>query len=515
MLTCPSCGGVNPAEASFCMGCATPLGAATAPETRKIVTALFCDLVGSTTLGERLDPEVLRRYLDRYFAAMREAVERHGGRVEKFIGTRSQRCSGCPSRTRTTRCGRCGRGGDAGAPGSAQHRFADPALPPWIGITTGEVLVPGGGAPLIGDAMNTASRLQSTAEPGSVVIGEPTWRLVRDAVVAEPVEPLALKGKTEPVQAYRVVNVASLSPLRTRRLDAPMVGRKRESDCSSRHTTAPPLTGPASCSRSSAQPEPARAGWSRSSCAHVDGDAETSRGRCLAYGEAITWYPVTEALRGALGLSEFADADVVRSAIHEAVGEEEHAPAIEANLARLFGAGEGGAPEETAWAIRLIPRVRRGSDRSCRFRRHPLGRGSVLRPRRARRRLEPDASILLLCMARPDLVDERPTWGRRRTNATTISRPALGRRVRELIACRARFVGPCPRRSGTGSPHVAEGNPLYRRGDAADAGRRRAARRGGRRRGTPLDGSGQTCRRPRPADDRGPPVGTTGPAHRS
>ncbi len=392
MLTCPSCGGANPAEASFCMRCATPLSAAAAAhEVRKTITALFCDLVGSTTLVERLDPEVLRPYLDRYFAAMREAVERHGGRVEKFIGDAVAAVFGLPVAHEDDAL-RAVRAGVEMQERMVSLNTGSPIpLAARIGITTGEMLVPGGGAPLIGDAMNTASRLQSSAEPGSVVIGEPTWRLVRDAVVAEPVEPLALKGKAEPVHAYRVVQVASLSPMRTRRLDAPMVGRKRESRlleqayeraATDRACQLFTVLGTAGAGKSRLVEE--------FLYAHADGDAEILRGRCLPYGEAITWYPITEALRGVLGLSDFADADVVRSAIHEAVGAEEYGPAIEANLARLFVAGEGGVPEEAFWAIRQIPQGPcEGAPGRARLRRHPLGRADVLRPRRARRRLEP------------------------------------------------------------------------------------------------------------------------------
>ena len=156
--------------------------------------------------------------------------------------------------------------------------------------------------------------------------------------------------------------------------------------------------------------------------AHADDDAEILRGRCLPYGEGITWYPVTEALRGALDLPEFAEADAIRAAIQAAVAGEEHAAAIEANLARLFAAGEGGAPEETFWAIRRFL--------ESRGREHPLvlvlddihwGEPMFLDFVEHVADWSRDAAILLLCMARPDLLDVRPAWGGGKTNATTIS----------------------------------------------------------------------------------------------
>jgi class 3 adenylate cyclase len=229
MLTCPACGRANPTAASFCMGCGGLLGAtATAHETRKTVTALFCDLVGSTTLGETHDPEVLRGALERYFDIVRAAVERHGGRVEKYVGDAVNGVFGLPAAHEddALRAVRAGVEIQAGLAGL--NATSAVPLAARVGIHTGEVLAPGTGRPLIGDTMNTAARLQSGAEPGSVVIGEPTWRLVRDAVVAAPLEAFALKGKAEPVAAYRVLRVASGSPMRTRRLDAPMVGRARE-----------------------------------------------------------------------------------------------------------------------------------------------------------------------------------------------------------------------------------------------------------------------------------------------
>ena len=235
MHVCSNCGKENPAEASFCMICGMPLGAsASVPEKRKTVTALFCDLVGSTSLGERHDPETLRPVLQRYFDEMRGAVERHGGRVEKFIGDAVVAIFGLPvahedDALRAVRAG------------VEMHErlktFCDGSPIPLaarIGITTGEVLVPGDDTPIIGDAMNTASRLQTAAEPGAVLIGEPTWRLVRDAVAAEAIEPLRARGKAEPVPAWRVLRVRPV----TSRNETPFVGRDRHMAMLEEATTA-------------------------------------------------------------------------------------------------------------------------------------------------------------------------------------------------------------------------------------------------------------------------------------
>ncbi|HLA92980.1 MAG TPA: adenylate/guanylate cyclase domain-containing protein, partial [Actinomycetota bacterium] len=311
MLICPNCERENPDEAAFCMACATRLEAA-APtrEVRKTVTALFCDLVGSTTLAERHDPEVLRPLLQRYFEEMRAAVERHGGTVEKFIGDAVVAVFGMPQvheddALRAVR-----------AAVEMRERLVAPADGPVglagrIGITTGEVLVAGPEQPLIGDTMNMAARLQTAAEPGEILIGEPTFRLVQDAVVAEPVEPLVLKGKAEPVPAYRLVQVASLSPMRTRRLDAPMVGRAREGalleqafdrTVSDRACQLFTVLGAAGAGKSRLVEE---------FLSGLEG-ADVMRGRCRPYGEGITYFPVAEAMKEALGLADFDDESSVR-----------------------------------------------------------------------------------------------------------------------------------------------------------------------------------------------------------
>ena len=224
MLICSSCGTENPDGAKFCNECATPLDASATPHAfRKIVTALFCDLVGSTTLGEQHDPEVLRPILERYFTEMRSAVERHGGRVEKFIGDAVVAIFGLPVAHEDDALRAVRAGMDMQERMQTLNEASSIPLSARIGITTGEVLVPGDGKPIIGDAMNTASRLQSGASPGSVLIGEPTWRLVRDAVVAEAVEPLNAKGKAEPVPAWRVLEVHPVAA----RIETPLVGRDR------------------------------------------------------------------------------------------------------------------------------------------------------------------------------------------------------------------------------------------------------------------------------------------------
>src|SRR5918911_1883643 len=193
MRVCPSCGREIGGDFAFCPRCGAELAARPAREQRRTVTVLFCDVAGSTSLGESVDPEALRALLARYFERMKGVVERHGGSVEKFIGDAVMAVFGVPvvhedDAFRAVRA-------------AVEMRAAFPALgcEGRIGVTTGEVVTGTSERLATGDAVNVAARLEQAAAPGEVLIGGGTLALVRDAVVAEPMEPLRLKGKSEPV----------------------------------------------------------------------------------------------------------------------------------------------------------------------------------------------------------------------------------------------------------------------------------------------------------------------------
>ena len=204
-------------------------------ESRKIVTIVFTDVTGSTALGEQLDPEAMRRVMDRYFAEMRTVLERHGGTVEKFIGDAVMAVFGIPvvhedDALRALRAASEMRERLA-ALNSELSAERGVTIAVRTGVNTGEVVAgdPGQGqAFATGDAVNVAARLEQAAAPGQILIGPQTHRLVREAVRAEAVAPLDLKGKAEPVEAWRLVEVLPYAPAFSRRIDAPFVGRERE-----------------------------------------------------------------------------------------------------------------------------------------------------------------------------------------------------------------------------------------------------------------------------------------------
>ena len=388
---------------------------------RKVVSVLFCDVTGSTELGERLDPEALRVVLAGYFEQMRAVVERHGGTVEKFIGDAVMAVFGVPvvhedDALRAVRA-------------AVEMRDALPELGVRgrIGVMTGEVVTGTAERLVTGDAVNVAARLEQAAPVGEVLIGEPMLALVRDAVVVEPMEPLSLKGKAEFVLAYRLLGVRDVPE---RRQDAPFVGRSRELALiqeawdrvrSGERCELVTVVGDAGVGKSRLAAE-----------ALATIDATIVRGRCLPYGEGITYWPVVEVLKR---LSVLPSEEAVSVAIGSLLGETD-TPA---------------SAEEMAWAFRKTLELAAAEG--------PLvvvfddiqwGEETFLDLIEHVALLSSGASILLYCMARPELTERRAAW------PVTIRLEPLGDEdVDELISDRA--SGELRHRIAT----AAAGNPLF------------------------------------------------------
>src|SRR6266705_4926810 len=197
-MVCANCGHENSDAARFCEACAAALGSGSG-ERRKVVSVLFCDVVGSTALGELMDPEALGALLARYFDRMREVVERHGGSVEKFIGDAVMAVFGVPVVHEDDALRACR------AAVEMREAFAGLGVEGRIGVSTGEVVTGTEERLATGDVLNVAARLQQAAQPGEVLIAAATRVLVGGAVDVERVEPLLLKGKSEPVPAFRLL----------------------------------------------------------------------------------------------------------------------------------------------------------------------------------------------------------------------------------------------------------------------------------------------------------------------
>ncbi len=328
-------------------------------QARKTVTLLFCDVTGSTALGEQLDPESLRDVIQRYFAEMRAVIERHGGTVEKFIGDAVMAVFGVPTvheddALRAVRA--------AAEMQSALTVLNEDLERDWrvriqarIGVNTGEVVAadPQTGSSFVsGDAVNVAARLEQAAEPGEILLGEPTYRLVRTAVIAEPLAPLALKGKVEPLPAYRLVVVEAGAEILPRRFDSPLVGRAQELQAIQSAFEEAASTSSSRLATIIGHPGVGKSRLTHEVVATLRDRARVLRGRCLPYGEGITFWPVVEALQEATGLDEAASPEEARGKIAATLPADED-PVVTERLAAVVGVGgAAGAIQESFWAIR-------------------------------------------------------------------------------------------------------------------------------------------------------------------
>ena len=441
VVTCNRCGQENPDGFAFCGACGAPL-AETAPsrDVRKTVTVVFSDVTGSTGLGEKLDPESLRRVMSRYFDEMQSVVESHEGIVEKFIGDAVMAVFGIPivhedDALRAVRAAAEMRE-RLEALNEELERDWGVRIEVRTGVNTGEVVAgdaSGGQRFATGDAVNVAKRFEEAAPPGEILLGETTHRLVRDAVQVEPLENLELKGKAEAVTAYRLLSIEAGAEGRARRLDSPMVGRERERALLEQAHER--TVGDRACHLFTVLGA-AGVGKSRIVTEFLEGlgdSATVVQGRCLPYGEGITFRPVLEVVR--------------------VLGED---PAS-------VGLAEGTSPsDETAWAVRkLLEAHARERPLVVVFDDVQWGEPTFLDLVEHVADLSRDAPILIVCLARPELLDGRPVWSGGKFNATSVLLEPLdtddsAELIENLLgraeldpAVRARVV------------EAAEGNPLF------------------------------------------------------
>lgn len=333
-----------------------------------------------------------------------------------------------------------------------------------IGVNTGEVVAgdPATGEALVtGDTVNVAARLEQQASPGEILLGEATYRLVRDTVDAEPVAPLELKGKDARVPAWKLLGVRDVSSA-PRRLDSPMVGRERQlaqlgqafeaavEDSSCQLFT---VLGSAGVGKSRLDEE---------FISRLDERATVLRGRCLPYGEGITYYPVVEAIKQAAGLGDFDLLDVVEAKVCSVLEGEEHQDQVCRHVAQVMGVADARGGEETFWA------VRRFFEASARDR--PLvlvfddihwGEPTFLDLVEHIADWSRGSPILLLCMARADLLDVRPAWGGGKQNAATVSLEPLNGTESETLIRKLFGSGDLPSELSERIARSSGGNPLF------------------------------------------------------
>ena len=440
-------------------------------ETRKVVTTLFADVAGSTAVGESLDPETLRRVMSRHFDETRRIVEEHGGVVEKFIGDAVMAVFGVPrvhedDALRAVRAALAIRDRLKELDGELKDRLGTSVT--WrIGVNTGQVVAGDAGSGqrfVTGDAVNMAKRLEEAAGTGEVVIGEATYRLVREAVSAEPLEALAVKGKAEPIRAYRLLAVSDATIGPARRSDAPMVGRQRQ-----RQLLADVLEQAIAERVCQMFTILGSAGVGKSRLVHeflagLDPEVRLLRGRCLSYGQGITFWPIREMLLEAAGIGEDDTAGEARAKLARLVSDEDAAvPRTLDRVAEAIGLAEGTAdPEDTFRSVRrLFEGLARERPLVLVFDDVHWAEPSLLDLIEDIADWSRDAPILLLCVGRQELLEARPTWGGGKLAATTIQlEPLSATESDELVVglLGQAALDPEVRRR---IAEAADGNPLF------------------------------------------------------
>ena len=467
LCTCPSCGEENPLDFDWCGCCGGKLRARQrAQESRKTVTIVFSDLKASALDGTPLAPEDLRDVMAAAFDDARRVLEKHGGTVEKFIGDAVMAVFGLPVRHEDDglRAVRSALEMKIALASLALRLAGDRRirLDVATGVNTGEVVA--GDASLgqrlvTGDAVNAAARLEQAAPAHEVFIGDLTYRLVRDAVDVEEVEPLTLKGKAQPVAAYRLLAVRSRDAV-ARRQDAPLVGREREMRLL--EDSLSDATAERAC-RMVTLVGDAGVGKTRLTKEYLDAvrdRAQVMRGRCLPYGDGITFWPIVEIVREVAHIREGDPPEAARRRVAAVLGDDR------ADVADRVGAAVGivDTPfpvSELFWGIRrFLESLAEDQPVVVHLDDIHWAEATFLDLVAYLTDSIQGAPVLLLCTARTELLERHPDWAQAPRQArivlTPLSDEDAGRVVENLLgqagiapSVQARIVA------------AAEGNPLF------------------------------------------------------
>jgi class 3 adenylate cyclase/tetratricopeptide (TPR) repeat protein len=419
---------------------------------RKTVTVLFADVADSTGLGERFDPESVRGALARWFDVARVVIERHGGTVEKFIGDAVMAVFGVPQLHEDDAVRAVFAADELRRRGAALseelERERGVRLVVRVGLNTGEVVTGDGETTLVtGDAVNIAKRLEEAAGPGEVVLGEATRRLVGESASLEPLAPVVAKGKTQPVNAWRLVEVDRDASPFARRFDTPLVGRVRElghlqrayaRSLAERTCYLYTLLGPAGI------------GKSRLACEFFDSvadEAEVLTGRCLPYGDGITFWPLAQVLRDAGG------DDAIKRLL---AGTEDRDLVVE-RLSGIKGRANIGS-QETFWAVRKVcEALAQQQPLVLCFEDIHWAEPTFLDLIQYLAGWVRDAPVMLVCIARPEFLNERPSWLSGQQNAASLTLMPLPLSDADALLDALGIDAEGRERIA----EAAEGNPLY------------------------------------------------------
>jgi class 3 adenylate cyclase/tetratricopeptide (TPR) repeat protein len=465
--SCPSCAADNPEHARFCLSCGQQLDVPEPTESRRQVTILFVDLAGSTDLAHRLDAETLHRVMGDYYGAARAAVGRHGGHIEKFIGDAVMAVFGFPRATEDDALRAVHAAWDLRemvdvANGDLLRRW-DVQLAIRTGVATGNVVASdrSTGEPFVmGTPVNLAARLEQHAGAGEILLDGITKGIIRNAITVEPVTLEDLRGFEGPMTAHRLLDIIDAgegSP----RPEPPFVNRSAElrllHESFESHVTTPrcrsvTLIGSAGLGKTRLVAEFFRA--------HPDADV-VLRSRCPAYGEGSALRPLIDVVGQAAGFTPDADPTVAVERIRDLLAGHPEGTVAADGVAKALGLTTGTTTqEETAWSIRICVETV--------ARRRPLvialddvhwAAPALLDVLEHLAEWARDAPILLLCLARPELLNTRPTWGRT-PGAVTLQLEPLGAEPSRELARHLLVSAAAPSFEDT-ITDVAEGNPFF------------------------------------------------------
>jgi class 3 adenylate cyclase/tetratricopeptide (TPR) repeat protein len=467
MPACARCGESNGGDAAFCRRCGARLGLGPGrTSARKVVSVLFSDVSGFTALGERLDPESLQQLMSRWFGETRRIIERHAGTVEQYMGDAVMAVFGVPV-VHEDDAARAARA--ALEMHERLDHLNDELERRWgvrleihTGLNTGEVVVgsaPGGDLSTVGDVVNVAQRLEASAPPGEVLIGEDTARQLGELAELQPLDPLALKGKSLPVSASRLRSVRSERAAGPTRPSPPFVGREHELE-RLRQTFDRVATSQEP--RMALVAGPAGIGKSRLVGAlleDVRSEATSAVGRCLPYGDGITYWPVAEIARALAGApTEQAVASLIDPGSQRA-----RAELIAARISRAAGFVRGTVSvEEAQWAVRkLMERIAQDGPLVVVFEDIHWAEQSLLELIDHIARGSARVPLLLVCLMRPEFFEAHPSWAAAGSPAIRIDLEPLSQRDANAL-----FEG-LPAGSGLTSTErdrvlaAAEGNPFF------------------------------------------------------
>ena len=479
MHACPACGEENPDKAKFCSECAAPLTeqpTTGAREERKVVSVLFCDLVGFTTSSEQADPEEVRARLAPFHACVKHELEGFGGTVEKFIGDAVMAVFGAPI-AHEDDAERAVRAGLRILEAIEEMNEADDALglSVRIAVNTGEALVTLGARPELGEAMvagdvvNTASRLQGAAPIGSVVVGEVTHRATEPIFVWEELDPVALKGKAEPTPLWKVVDARGRFGVDIMRAPTtPFIGRDDDLGLLTS------LYGRASRERSVqfitlvGEPGVGKSRLVSEFSRTLDDRPELitwRQGRCLPYGEGISFWALGEIVKAQAGILDSDGLEAAKQKLAVALEREgTDAPWIAQRLAPLIGAEAVTAADQTenftAWrrflesiasegsAVIVIEDLHWADDAMVAYLEHVA-------------EWSQGAPLLVMCTSRPEFFERHPDWGAGKRNSLTISLSPLTDEETARLVGRLLETVVLPAATQAAILDRAGGNPLY------------------------------------------------------